>query len=101
MNGQVSATANALMNLLMLRDVSRTLGLDLSRHSYFTLIFPAMFTLRTVYVPLVPRHGFGDYCCPGSIPDLTVATLAVGLDSADRLRARSGWNQVRGMLGLR
>jgi O-antigen/teichoic acid export membrane protein len=97
------ASANALMNILMLRDVHRTLSLYLNRRSYITLLFPALITLAAVYLVRWELREFHHdivsvvaALISGYVAFLTAAIIT-GLDSADRMLAQSAWNQMRGM----
>ena len=100
-----AAVANALMNLLMLRDVKRTLSLHLTRHGYVSLLFPALVTFTTIYLVRWALRDF-HHDILAVIVALTagyltflLSAITTGLDSADRTLAHSAWIQIRGMFG--
>ena len=98
-----AAAANALMNLLMLRDVMRSLSLYLRGHIYASLMFPALISAASIYFV---RWGLRNFhhdivavlaaLVIGYLAFLASA-IATGLDSADRSLARSAWSQIRGI----
>lgn len=96
--------ANALMNLLMLRDVNRSLALRLRPHIYVSLLFPAFLTAISIYAVRWGlrnlHHDVVAVLVALSVGYLAfvLSAMATGLDSADRSLARSAWTQIRGML---
>lgn len=92
---------NALLNLLWLRDVKRTLSLFPSRHGYTSLLAPAAATLAAVWFTHSAFRGSVHYflsVLAGLAAGYTVFALsafALGLDSNDRMLAQRGWEQIR------
>jgi O-antigen/teichoic acid export membrane protein len=99
--------ANSLMNLLMLRDVGRTLSLHLRGRSYLSLLLPALVTVTAIYSVRWALRGFHHdvvAVIAGLIAGYLaffLAAITTGLDPADRMLARSAWNQISGILGLK
>jgi O-antigen/teichoic acid export membrane protein len=96
-----AAVTNALLNVLWLRDVNRTLSLHPSRRGYVSLLLPALATLAGVWlVRYGLRESHHDFLIviAGLITGYAVfllSALAVGLDPSDKMLARSAWEQIR------
>jgi O-antigen/teichoic acid export membrane protein len=100
-----AAATTALMNLLWLREVYRTLSLYPSRRGYLYLILPAVATLVAVIVVRIALRGV-HHDLLAVLAGLVAAylafllsALAIGLDPSDRMLAKSAWAQIRRALG--
>ena len=101
-----AAVTNVLLNLLWLRDVKRTLSLAPSRRGYISLLLPGASALTAVLLVhrgfSGTRHNFLSVIA-GLVAGYGVfvlSALVVGLDSSDRMLARSAWQQVRRSFGF-
>jgi O-antigen/teichoic acid export membrane protein len=95
------AVTNALLNLLWLRDVKRTLSLLPSRSGYFSLFLPALATLSAIGLV---RYGLRDahhqflMVIAGLVAGYAIfllVAIAVSLNDSDKMLARSAWAMIR------
>lgn len=96
-----SAVTNALLNLLWLRDVIRTLALYPSRRGYVALIVPTVTTVAVIFAVRSGLHAWQNHfllvivgLAAGYITFLGSALIA-SLDDSDRMLARSAWEMIR------
>ncbi len=100
-----AAVTNALLNLLWLRDVKKTLSLAPSGRGYISLLLPGAATLVAVWFVRMGFRGTTHYflsVVAGMVAGYAVfvlSALVVGLNSSDRMLARSAWQQVRRSFG--
>lgn len=100
-----ASITNALLNVLWLRDVKRTLSLAPSRHGYFSLVLPGLATLFAVFLVRMGLRGTNQNflsVLAGLVVAYVVFVLsafAVGLDASDRMLARAAWQEIRRSFG--
>jgi len=100
-----AAVTNALLNLLWLRDVKKTLSLAPRGRGYISLLLPGAATLVAVWFVRMGFTGTTHHflsVIAGMVAGYAVfilSALVAGLDSNDRMLARSAWQQVRRSFG--